>query len=98
MKSLLFRALRNFEDAEFVGVSECLKLIPGASLDFILDRIGGSPLSLDKETKVGGYTFTPPWSPQQILQASDINMMQALTLYWTSGMAGGGTKKDEALR
>ena len=96
---MLFRALRNFEDVEFVGVRDCLELIPGASLSFIIDRIGGSPLSLEKEDpKPGGYTFTPPWSPQQMLQASDINMMQALTLYWTSGMAGGGTKKDEALR
>lgn len=76
-----------------------MELIPGASPDFILDRIGGSPLSLEKgESKPGVYTFTPPWSPQQMLQASDINMMQAVTLYWTSGMAGGGTKKDEALR
>lgn len=76
-----------------------MELIPGASPNFILDRIGGSPLSLGKEeTKTGGYTFTPPWSPEQMLQASDINMMQTLTLYWTSGMAGGGTKKDEALR
>ena len=80
-------------------MSNCLELIPGASPNFILDRIGGSPLSLGKEeTKTGGYTFTPPWSPEQMLQASDINMMQTLTLYWTSGMAGGGTKKDEALR
>ena len=95
----MFRALHNFEDGEFVGVRDCLELIPGASLSFIMDRIGGSPLTLGKEeTKCAGYSFTPPWSPQQMLQASDISMMQALTLYWTSGMAGGGTKKDEALR
>ena len=94
-----FRALHKFEDKDFVGVRDCLELIPGASLQFIIDRISGSPLSIEKEeTKSRGYTYTPLWSPQQMLRASDINMIQAVTLYWTSGMAGGGTKKDEALR
>ena len=93
------RALHKFEDKDFVGVRDCLELIPGASLRFIIDRISGSPLSMEREeTKNIGYSFTPVWSPHQMLQASDINMMQAVTLYWTSGMAGGGTKKDEALR
>ena len=99
MLFFVFRALHKFEDKDFVGVRDFLELIPGASLRFIIDRISGSPLSVEKEeVKSGGYTFTPLWSPQQILQASDINMMQAVTLYWTSGVAGGGTKKDEALR
>ncbi len=87
-----------FEDNDFPGVREELELIPGATISNILqeqfpvlgtikdEKDSKSTTSKDRDP---GSMFTSPedsWKPSVLLTKSQIYLMQALTLYWTSGL------------
>ena len=87
-----------FEDNDFHGVREQLELIPGATISNILQEqfpvLGTVKDEKDPKPSVGkdsetGSIFTSSdnsWKPSVFLTQSQVYLMQAVTLYWTSGL------------
>ena len=90
------KAMMKFEEHDFAGVHEQLELIPGATMSSIMQEqfpVLGA-IKDDREMKTSKrdeeqYTISllaENYTPQSLLCQSRLYMMQALTLYWTSGL------------
>ena len=92
----LSRALGKFEECNFPSVRDYLQLIPGAALNSVTENIGKSPWAPGTPDTTEGPVFNPCWTPEQVAQASQLALMQAETLYWTSCASGmtNNKKKD----
>ena len=92
--------MMKFEEHDFAGVHEQLEQLPGATMSSILQE-QFPVLGTEKEPKVSSKnikhtsdenensnisTFSDKATPQAMLCQSRIYLMQALTLYWTSGL------------
>ena len=86
-----------FEDNDFPGVREQLELIPGATISNILQEqfpvLGTVKDEKDPKTSNGkesdssnGVSSYDTWKPSNLVTQSQMYLMQALTLYWTSGL------------
>lgn len=87
-----------FEENDFPGVREQLELIPGATISSILQEqfpvLGTVKEEKDQKTAVGvehdstKLVISPEasWSPSEPTMQSQLYLLQALTLYWTSGL------------
>ena len=87
-----------FEENDFPGVREQLELIPGATISSILQEqfpvLGAIKEEKDQRTTIGKERentalLTNPsasWSPPELAIKSQLYLLQALTLYWTSGL------------
>ncbi len=87
-----------FEDNDFPGVREQLELIPGATISNILQeqfpvlgtiKDDRDPKSSNAKDSEPGSLLTSggdSWKPSVLLRQSQIYLMQALTLYWNSGL------------
>lgn len=83
-----------FEEHDFAGVHEQLENIPGATMTNMLQEqfpvLGTVKEEKDsrtsKEQMVEDNVLDDKLTPQAMLCKSRIYLMQALTLYWTSGL------------
>ena len=60
-----------------------LQLIPGVKLNSMTDSISKSAWAVKACT--AEIDFSPMWNPDKVLQASELSLMQAETLYFVSG-------------
>lgn len=87
-----------FEEHDFAAVHEQLEMIPGATVSNILQEqfpVLGT-VKEEKDSRMNKYTqessspssssLADSLTPQAMLCQSRIYLMQALTLYWTSGL------------
>ena len=89
--------MMKFEDHDFAGVHEQLDMIPGATMSNMLqeqfpvlgtvkeDKAYQSSSKIDDDAS-SLFMMADGMSPQAMLCQSRIFLMQALTLYWTSGL------------
>lgn len=87
-----------FEENDFPGVREQLELIPGATISNILQEqfpvLGTVKEERDLRTGAGkdrentNLLLSPEasWLPPELAMQSQLYLLQALTLYWTSGL------------
>ena len=90
------RALGTFEECNFISVKDHLQLIPGAALNSVTESISKSPWAGGGHGTSDGPLFNPCWGQEQVVQASQLALMQAETMLWisqTSGMTN-NKKKD----
>lgn len=87
------KAMMKFEENDFAGVHEQLDMIPGATMSNIMQEqfpvLGAVKEEKDIDLKHidGGKNFlVDNLTPQGMLYQSHVYLMQALTLYWTSGL------------
>lgn len=92
------KAMMKFEEHDFAAVHEQLEMIPGATVSNILQEqfpVLGT-VKEEKDSRLNKYTqessspssssLADSLTPQAMLCQSRIYLMQALTLYWTSGL------------
>ncbi|XP_065681003.1 serine/threonine-protein kinase SMG1 isoform X2 [Hydra vulgaris] len=91
------KAMMKFEDHDFAGVHEQLEMIPGATMSNMLqeqfpvlgtvkEEKGYQSNSKNDDDTNNLFMMADGMSPQAMLCQSRIFLMQALTLYWTSGL------------
>lgn len=78
-----FRALSKFEDCNFTSIHDHLRLIPGAALNCLTENLTKSAWSV--KLNHPDATFTPVWAPDKIEQTAMLSLIQAETLFFTSG-------------
>ena len=78
-----FRALSKFEECNFSSIRDHLQLIPGAALNSLTENLTKSAWSV--KLNHPETTFTPVWAPDKIEQTAELSLIQAQTLYFTSG-------------
>ena len=78
-----FRALSKFEECNFSSIHDHLRLIPGAALSSLTENMTKSSWSV--KLNHPDDTFTPQWAPGKIEQTAVLSLIQAETLYFTSG-------------
>ena len=77
------RALSKFEESDFTSVRDHLKLIPGAALNSLTENLTKSAWSV--KLNHPDTAFTPVWAPGRIEQAAELSLIQAQTLFFSSG-------------
>ena len=77
------RALSKFEESDFPSVRNHLKLIPGAALNSLTENLTKSAWSV--KLNHPDMTFAPVWAPEKIEQTAELSLIQAETLFFTSG-------------
>ena len=87
-----------FEENDFPGVREQLELIPGATISTILqeqfpvlgtvkeERDQRSSSNKDRDNLNLLQFREASWLPEELAMKSQLYLLQALTLYWTSGL------------
>jgi len=88
----IFRALSKFEESDFSSVRDHLRLIPGAALNSLTENLTKSAWSV--KLNHPDTTFTPVWSPAKIEQTAELSLIQAQTLFFTSGHLKTKTKDN----
>ena len=92
IKNFYCRAMMKFEEHDFAGVHEQLEMIPGATMSSILQEqfpvLGTIKEDTRKQVEEQNNLslLAENLTPQALLCQSRIFLMQALTLYWTSGL------------
>ena len=86
----IHRALSKFEECEFSSVRDHLRLIPGAALNSLTENLSKSAWSV--KLNHPDTTFTPVWAPGKIEQTAELSLIQAETLFFTSGHLKAKTK------
>lgn len=77
------KALSKFEECNFSSIHDHLRLIPGAALSSLTENMTKSSWSV--KLNHPDDTFTPQWAPGKIEQTAVLSLIQAETLYFTSG-------------
>lgn len=77
------KALSKFEDCNFTSIHDHLRLIPGAALNSLTENLTKSAWSV--KLNHPDATFTPVWAPDKIEQTAMLSLIQAETLFFTSG-------------
>ena len=92
--NLFLRALSKFEECDFISVRNHLRLIPGAALNSLTENLTKSAWSV--KLNHPDTTFTPVWAPHKIEQTAELSLIQAQTLFFTSGNLKAKTKDNNA--
>lgn len=94
------RALSKFEECNFSSIRDHLQLIPGAALNSLTENLTKSAWSV--KLNHPETTFTPVWAPDKIEQTAELSLIQAQTLYFTSGNSKAKAKdnnpKDQKIK
>ena len=90
--------MTKFEEHDFSGVREQLELIPGATISNIVQEqfpvLGAAKEEKEQKSSPREEVdamdlraqLEESWRPSALLTRSQIYLMRALTLYWTSGL------------
>lgn len=89
---IFLRALSKFEECDFISVRNHLRLIPGAALNSLTENLTKSAWSV--KLNHPDTTFFPVWAPGKIEQTAELSLIQAQTLFFTSGNLKAKTKDN----